>query len=115
GFDSYFGDDVPNYPPYTFIANDRVVGIPTLQKPDSVFGNKGMMMEGWQLDHVMPTITKKALEYIRSRKDMDNPFFLYFALTAPHTPIAPAREFIETSDAGPYGDYVQQVDWTVGQ
>lgn len=115
GFDSYFGDDVPNYPPYTFIANDRVVGIPTVEKPDSVFGNKGMMTEGWQLDNVMPTITQKAIGYIQSREALINPFFLYFSLTAPHTPIVPAGEFLGTSDAGAYGDYVQQVDWTVGQ
>ncbi len=28
GFDSYFGVDLPNYPPYCFIENDRTVGIP---------------------------------------------------------------------------------------
>jgi arylsulfatase A len=40
---------------------------------------------------------------------------LYLPLTAPHTPIAPTGEFQGTSKAGAYGDYVQQVDWTVGQ
>ena len=29
GFDSYFGTDVPNWPPYCFIENDRTVGIPS--------------------------------------------------------------------------------------
>ena len=29
GFDSYFGTDVPNWPPYCFIDNDRTVGIPS--------------------------------------------------------------------------------------
>ena len=29
GFDYYFGTDVPNYPPYCFIENDRTVGLPT--------------------------------------------------------------------------------------
>ncbi len=28
GFDSYFGTDVPNWPPYCFIADDRTIGIP---------------------------------------------------------------------------------------
>jgi len=36
-------------------------------------------------------------------------------LTAPHTPIAPAEEFKGKSKAGAYGDFVQEVDWTVGQ
>ncbi len=29
GFDAYFGTDVPNYPPYCFIENDRTLGIPS--------------------------------------------------------------------------------------
>ena len=29
GFDEYFGTDVPNWPPYCFIENDRTVGIPS--------------------------------------------------------------------------------------
>ena len=29
GFDSYFGTDVPNWPPYCFLENDRTTGIPT--------------------------------------------------------------------------------------
>ena len=29
GFDEYFGTDVPNWPPYCFIDNDRTVGIPS--------------------------------------------------------------------------------------
>lgn len=115
GFDSYFGDDVPNFPPYTFIENDQVVDIPTVAKPDSMFGHPGMMAEGWRLDRVLPTITRKAVEFIQSREEQGNPFFLYFALTAPHTPIVPSPDFIGTSDAGAYGDYVQQVDWSVGQ
>jgi len=122
GFDYYFGDDVPNFPPYCFIENDRTVGIPTEQKPGDMFGTPGPMIEGWQLDRVMPTLTQKAADYIKAQpkvkpfaKKAASPFFLYFPLTAPHTPIAPTKQFKGTSKAGAYGDYVQQVDWTVGQ
>ncbi len=122
GFDYYFGDDVPNFPPYCFIENDHTVGYPDRVKPDSMFGMKGPMLTGWKLEAVMPAITGKAVEYIRAKggrgafgKRPDAPFFLYFALTAPHTPIAPAQEFRGKSRAGSYGDYVQEVDWTVGQ
>ena len=27
GFDSYFGDDVPNFPPYTWFEDDHVVTV----------------------------------------------------------------------------------------
>jgi len=120
GFDYYFGDDVPNFPPYCFIENDHTIGIPNLSKPKGMFGHAGPMIEGWKLDTVMPTLTRRAVDYIKNkeaifkRKD-DAPFFLYFTLTAPHTPIAPTKEFKGKSQAGAYGDYVQQIDWTVGQ
>lgn len=115
GFDYYFGDDVPNFPPYTFIKNRKVVDIPTVDKPDSLFGAKGKMVKGWKLENVMPTITEKSVEYIEKAAKKKEPFFLYFALTAPHTPIAPLTKFEGKSKAGRYGDFVYEVDWTVGQ
>src|SRR5690606_30901747 len=116
GFDYYFGDDVPNFPPYTFIENDKVLMEPTLDKPDTIFGNGGKMAEGWQLENVMPSITEKAIEVIDKAADNSGrPFFLYFALTAPHTPIVPTGEFRDKSSVGPYGDYVLEVDWSVGE
>ncbi|SFB27655.1 sulfatase family protein [Algoriphagus aquimarinus] len=115
GFDYYFGDDVPNYAPYSFFENDRVLQIPDMIKPDSIYGNPGPMSSGWDLRAVMPKITQKAEEYIEEQADSNNQFFLYFALTAPHTPIAPAGEFQGKTKIGPYGDYVHQVDYTVGQ
>tara|TARA_Y100001980_G_C14556908_1_gene353323 strand:+ start:79981 stop:81549 length:1569 start_codon:yes stop_codon:yes gene_type:complete len=115
GFDYYFGDDVPNFAPYAFIENDRLLNIPDTIKPNGIFGGPGPMVTGWDLAEVMPAITQNAMKYIREQASKESPFFLYFPLTAPHTPIAPAEEFIGKSTAGRYGDYVHQVDYTVGQ
>jgi len=115
GFNFYFGDDVPNFPPYTFIENEQVTEVPTMMKPDSLFGDQGMMVEGWDLTAVMPKITSKAIEYINKFSGEDKPFFLYFALTAPHTPIAPLEKYKGKSKAGLYGDFVCEVDSTVGK
>ena len=113
GFDSYFGDDVPNFPPYIYIENDRVLGIPSEPKPAALFGHPGPMLPGWDLSGVMPALAAKAVEFIEEARRA--PFFLYMPLTAPHTPIAPRPEFVGKSGAGRYGDYVAQVDGTVGQ
>jgi arylsulfatase A-like enzyme len=129
GFDSYFGTDVPNYPPYCFIGNDKTVGIPTevlplerlyAEAPKMGYGpldlRPGPMLRGWELVNILPQLTDRAVQYISSRaKQPEVPFFLYFALTGPHTPIVPAPEFQGKSKAGPYGDWVCQLDWTVGQ
>ena len=116
GFDYYFGTSVPNFPPYCFIENDRTVGVPTENKPDDMFGHPGPMLPGWKLVDILPTLTRKAVDYVRSQAEAPGkPFFLYFPLTAPHTPIVPAPQFLGKSKAGRYGDFVHQVDWSVGQ
>ncbi|MEA3287479.1 MAG: arylsulfatase [Candidatus Marinimicrobia bacterium] len=117
GFDYYFGTDVPNFPPYLFIENDRELGFPSIPKPDTIYGNPGQMLPGWKLEDILPTLTQKAVSYIDNyaKANNDQPFFLYFASTSPHTPIVPALEFQGKSQAGPYGDLVHQTDYTLGQ
>lgn len=114
GFDYYFGVDLPNFPPYTFIENDRVLAQPTEQKPDSMFGWPGAMAPGWQLEEVLPALARRAVDYIKERAKRPEPFFLYLPLTSPHTPIAPHKDFQGKTKAGPYGDFVFQTDATTG-
>jgi len=57
--------------------------------------------------------TEEALKFIRQHKD--GPFFLYFAHTAPHTPLFASEQFRHASPRGLYGDVVGELDWSVGQ
>ncbi|MCB9885208.1 MAG: sulfatase-like hydrolase/transferase [Planctomycetes bacterium] len=121
GFDHYFGDDVPNFPPYTWIENDRVLRPPTVPfAPDpkpaegSAEGRPGPMAAGWRLDEVMPTLTAHAVRWLQQQRGAEQPFFLYMPFTSPHAPIVPSAEFVGSTAAGPYGDYVHQTDATVG-
>ncbi|MEM7132469.1 MAG: arylsulfatase [Chloroflexota bacterium] len=118
GFDSYFGVDVPNFPPYTWFEQDRVTDPPTIQKPDTMFGDPGRMKQGWQLEEMIPELVRRAVDFIEEAADDREsgvPFFLYFPLTSPHTPIVPNQQFIGSSGAGLYGDFVCEVDWVVGE
>jgi arylsulfatase A len=114
GFDSYFGVDLPNYPPYCFLKDDRTVGIPSMP---SQLSRPGPMLPGWDWTDIMPELTRHATNTIEaaSRARPVRPFFLYLPLTAPHFPVVPSPEFQGKSGAGEYGDFVAQVDWTVGQ
>lgn len=121
GFDYYFGDDVPNFPPYAWIENDRVVQVPTVPyaadpvpEEGNAEGRPGPMVEGWRQDAVMPTLTAKAVEWIGAQAGQEKPFFLYFPWTSPHAPIVPAKEYQGTTKAGPYGDFVHQSDAHTG-
>ena len=115
GFDYYFGTSVPNYPPYCFVENDRTVGLPTEPKPDRIYGHPGPMLPGWCLEEILPALGERAVGYIEARAQEERSFFLYMPLTAPHTPIVPAEAFRGKSGAGRYGDFVYQVDFTVGR
>ena len=115
GFDYYFGVDLPNFPPYTFIENDRLTAPPTQQKPDSMFGWPGAMAPGWELENVLPEITRRAVSWVKEKSAQADPYFLYFPMTGPHTPIAPHKDFHGKSQAGRYGDFVHQCDWSAGQ
>lgn len=117
GFDQYFGVDVPNWPPYVWIENDRTQGIPTDQmKADSSNGvSSGPSMPGWRLDRILPTLTERCVEYIKGRANEDKPFFLYFAMTSPHTPINPSERFKGKSGISKYADLIMETDWSAGQ
>lgn len=121
GFDDYFGDDVPNFPPYAWIENDRLLATPTellrtTQK--TAEGNfetrPGPSVADWDFYAVMPALTDRAVEWI-GEQTQEKPFFLYFPLTSPHAPIVPAAEFAGSSAAGGFGDFVTQTDAAVGR
>lgn len=121
GFDYYFGDDVPNFPPYTWFENDRVITPPSVAlstpKPTaegSWEARPGPAVEDWDFWGVMPKLTDKAVEWI-GQQSADEPFFLYFPFTSPHAPIVPTPDFVGKSTAGGFGDFVAQTDDTVGQ
>lgn len=69
-----------------------------------------------------PFMIKHALAYIDQQAKSDEPFFLYFPMCPPHTPVVPASDFIGKSDAmdvvkqdQKYGDWVYQGDHMLGQ
>lgn len=122
GFDYYFGDDVPNFPPYTWFENDRVLTAPTEPltiTPKTAEGNwearPGPMVRGWDFHAVTPTLTAKAVTWLGERRGQAEPFFLFFTFTSPHAPIVPTEEFVGKSGAGGYGDFMVQTDASAGR
>ena len=115
GFDSYFGVDVPNFSPYTWFENDHLKDQPTTTKPDDMYGHPGRMKPGWKLEEMIPEFTRRAVDLIESNADSEKPYFLYFPLTSPHSPIVPNEQFKGMSGVDNYGDFVCEVDWVAGQ
>lgn len=122
GFDYYFGQTVPGFPPHGFIENKRLQTFPsdwfdrTKNSNGIAFGISGAMSPGWEYDQLLTRITDRAIEWVKEQaNDNTNPFFLYFPLTAPHTPIVPADDFSGKTEVGKYGDFVFEMDFHVGR
>jgi len=118
GFEYFFGISASlDMHPHVYIENNRVTELPTTITPGSKgkkFWREGPIANGFQHIEVLDKLTQKSVQYIESQKG-DKPFFLYFPLSAPHKPIIPSDRFQNKSGLNEWGDFVMQVDWTVGQ
>lgn len=123
GFDTFFGIPASlDMPPYLFVDNEGVMEAATETIADSAMrrkGGEGFWRGGAIAPHfkhveVLPAITERATTFCR-KQSADKPFFLYVALTGPHTPWLPTEAFRGKSKAGYYGDFVAQVDASVGR
>jgi arylsulfatase A-like enzyme len=118
GFDYFFGISASlDMHPHVYIENDRVTANPDKIAPGSggkKFWRKGPIAADFKHIEVLDKLTEKAVGYIE-KQSSDKPFFLYFPLPAPHKPIIPNKKYQNKSGLNEWGDFVMQVDWTVGQ
>ncbi len=123
GFDYFYGIPASlDMTPYCYVENERPVEKPTLtteagKANEDGWWRAGAIAPGFKHVEVLPRLTEKAVKYIddHTKTSPEKPFFMYFPLPAPHCPIAPADFVKGRSKAGGYGDFVVEVDWTVGQ
>ncbi len=117
GFDYFFGISASlDMDPYFYIENDRITALPDRETENTgrkEFWRKGPTGADFQHVEVLPRLTAKAVEFVN--QNAGQPFFLYLPLPAPHTPILPTSDFLGKSQTNSYGDFVLQVDWSVGQ
>ena len=107
GFDGYFGI------PY---SND--MGRPTLEDGRSVHPlmrdeKVAELLENEGQRRITRAYTEEAVRFIT--RNRDRRFFLYLPHTAMHVPLFPHKDFAGKSKNGTYGDWVEEVDWSVGR
>jgi arylsulfatase A-like enzyme len=107
GFDHYFGL------PY---SNDMLSRVPRegrslvpLMRDDKLIEQ----LTGDDQDRLTERYTEEAVKFIRENQGRQ--FFLHFPHTAVHVPIHPGEKFRGKSQNGRYGDWVEEVDWSVGR
>ncbi|MFA6543320.1 MAG: arylsulfatase [Limisphaerales bacterium] len=112
GFDYCFVDVSNRWGPY--VENHRIVGV----KADDPIRFEGRKLAGGKSAFTMVNeenarvLHEKAVAFIERSKD--RPFFLYYVPNNIHTPLTPNAKFKGTSKAGKYGDFVHELDWSVG-
>jgi len=130
GFDYYFGVPVVNsHPPFVYVENHRVVGY--VDDDPFVFDKRAKTREfsekmglswiggadaahGLYDDEAVGTVlAEKAVKWIKAQDE--KPFFLLLSTTHIHHPFTPAPRFKGTSQCGPYGDFIHELDWMVGE
>lgn len=107
GFDRYFG--VPYSNDMQRKSTETGERVLPLLRDDKV----SELLTDEAQGRIVERYTDEAVRFIRESKD--RPFFLYFPHTAVHTPIYPGEAFRGKSDNGRFGDWVEEVDWSVGR
>lgn len=119
GFDYSFGfSGSLDMAPYVYVENDKATMLPsktTVSVDEKGFWRKGLTSDDFNHVNLLQDLTDKAVNYISKKAKSNSPFFLYFPLPAPHTPILPITEFLGKSNTNMYGDFVMQVDDVVLQ
>ncbi|MDG2381580.1 MAG: arylsulfatase [Pirellulaceae bacterium] len=125
GFQQYYAHcGSLDMPPYVWVDTGRITS-----KPDRVEGvtrkqdrygwyRKGPIGGDFNIPEVLPHLFGKSIDYVKSRTGAakeGQPFFLYLALPAPHTPIVPVPPFKDASGLNPYADFVMQMDHHLGE
>ncbi len=114
GFDYSFGFcGSLDMAPYVYVENDMPTMVPTrttVSVDDKGLWRKGLTSDDFVHATVLQDLTDKAIQFISQKANGESPFFLYFPLSAPHTPILPTTEFLGKSNTNMYGDFVMEVD-----
>ena len=107
GFDTYFGI------PY---SNDMGrAAAETGHKVHPLMRNEDVaeLLEDEGQRRITREYTEETIKFIETNQN--KPFFVYLPHTAMHVPIFPHPDFVGKSENGVYGDWVEEVDWSVGQ
>lgn len=113
GFDRYFGLPYSNdmwpfhpeakpgsYPDLPLFENETVIN-PRVGPADQ--------------ERLTGQYTDKAIEFIQNSLKGNKPFFLYLAHSMPHVPLFAGDRFKGKSNAGTYGDVIEEIDDSVGR
>ena len=104
----------------------RLVGGPTTRGFDSFYGFSHARAIQWLVTDdkiaekveavdMLGLLTTRVKEYLARARQAGRPFFCYWALNSPHTPIVPTPAWQGKSGLNAYADFVMQTDAAIGE
>ena len=93
---------------------DEYFGFHHARMMKSVFENEKVTRIVEPID-MLPLLVEHTSGHIAERAKSGEPFFIYMALNSPHSPVTPSKAWQGKSELGPYGDFVMETDWAVGE
>lgn len=110
---------------YAFIDGDRIPVPPTgpidkSKLPTHPYANDcrpGLIAPDFPMEEVDQVFLRKSREFMAEhvQRTPNKPFFLYHAMQAVHLPSFASKRFQGTTQAGPHGDFIAEMDHIVGE
>ncbi|MCB9384464.1 MAG: sulfatase [Bryobacterales bacterium] len=94
-------------------SNDMTRPHTSWPEPLRIYEGDDVVEEGVDQSTLTKRYTEKAVAFLEQHAKQ--PFFLYLPYSMPHWPWFASEGFHGKSVKGPYGDAVEEVDWSVGQ
>ena len=104
GFDQFYGL------PY---SNDMRKPWVNTNVPLKLYRNNEPIEHPVNQDTLTKRYTREAVKFIK--ESAGSPFFLYLPHSMPHLPVHASDRFRGTSEAGLYGDVIEELDWSTGR
>lgn len=121
GFETFHGIAASlDMPPYVHLDGDRVP-VPPDRRIEAgkapAMWRAGVVAPDFVHAEVQARFFDRAAAFLegRARATDGRPFFLHLALASPHTPIVPTAGFAGRTGTTPYGDFVAELDASVGR
>jgi len=136
GFDYFWGIPHVGQQPHVIIENHRVLDLspddPISLVPDKRPGYEkdylhrprlgftaALRVQGgksawYKHEDLAVRLTKRAVDWL-GEQTPEKPFFLYMAHRNIHAPLRPNERFKGASEIGTYGDFVAELNWSVGE
>lgn len=133
GFDYFFGIPHVGQHPHVLIENHRIVGHDSKDPIEIILDPRNRTRSSYldrqnvtprheftggeaalyQHENLAVRLTEKSVDWIE--RQQQEPFFLYFAPRNVHSPLKPHPRFAGKSKIGVYGDFILELDWSVGE